>query len=205
MNVGNAVQPLLIIFCLWSLFFDPRRTTHQSSKPIIGVPLRKVIEWHTHSVTHLINKSYIPYFRRSMAGLSAPTKNYFFLMKEHFTYIRKTKAPACQSPCCCSRRSPELIIVIIIIITVKWQSNVCKGHFRATLHLRLRARDHCILRSLIGWKGRDCLSSLHTRRWRPKGSKNISWMKSLCGFLYVKPMDNVWWFAGICVKPISKR
>jgi hypothetical protein len=122
------------------------------------------------------------------------------------SYIRKTKATAWQSPCYGSRRSPELIIVIIIIIiTVKWQSNVCKGHFRATLHTRLRAHDHCILRSLIGRKDRDRPSSLHTRRWRPQGSKNISWMKSLRGFLHAKPMDNVWWFAGICVKPTSKR
>jgi hypothetical protein len=50
---------------------------------------------------------------------------------------------------------------------------------RATSHTRLKARDHCNLRAFIGWKGGDCPSSLHTRRWRPKGPKWTSWMKSL--------------------------
>ena len=57
---------------------------------------------------------------------------------------------------------------------------------RATSHTRLKARDHCNLRALIGQKGRDCLSSLHTRRWRPKGPKKISWMKSLHGVQHGK-------------------
>ena len=39
---------------------------------------------------------------------------------------------------------------------------------KATSHTRLKARDHCILRSLIGGKGRDCVSSLYARRVRPK-------------------------------------
>ena len=34
---------------------------------------------------------------------------------------------------------------------------------RATSHTRLKARDHCILRSLIGRKARDSTSSLHIR------------------------------------------
>ena len=33
----------------------------------------------------------------------------------------------------------------------------------ATLHTRLEARDHRLLRSLIGRKARDWLSSLHSR------------------------------------------
>ena len=52
---------------------------------------------------------------------------------------------------------------------------------RATSHAKLKARDHCILRSLIGRKGQDRPSSLHTRRWRPKASKKLSWTISLHG------------------------
>ena len=55
---------------------------------------------------------------------------------------------------------------------------------RATSHTRLKAHDHCILKSLIGQKCWDCPSSLHTRKWRLKGSKTISWMTSLHGFLH---------------------
>ena len=41
------------------------------------------------------------------------------------------------------------------------------------------------LRALIGRNGGDRPSSLHTRRWRPKGPKKISWiMKSLHGVLH---------------------
>ena len=35
---------------------------------------------------------------------------------------------------------------------------------RATSHTRLKAHDHCNLRDLIGRKGGDRRSSLHTRR-----------------------------------------
>ena len=52
------------------------------------------------------------------------------------------------------------------------------------LHTRLKAHDHCILRSLIDWEGRDRPSSLRTRRWRPKVLKKLSWMKSLHVFLH---------------------
>ena len=55
-----------------------------------------------------------------------------------------------------------------------------KGHFNT----RLKAHDHCNLRVLIGRKGGDCPSSLHTRRWRTKGPKKTSWMKSLHGVLH---------------------
>ena len=55
---------------------------------------------------------------------------------------------------------------------------------RATSHTRLKAHDHCNLRALIGRKGRDHPSSLHTRRWRSKGPKKTSWMKSLHGVLH---------------------
>ena len=59
---------------------------------------------------------------------------------------------------------------------------------RATSHTRLKAHDHCNLRALIGRKGGDRPSSLHTRRWRPKGPKKTSWMKSLHGVLH----DRLW-------------
>ena len=54
---------------------------------------------------------------------------------------------------------------------------------RATSHTRQKARDHCILRSLIGRRGWDHPSSLHTRRWRPIGLKEtiIGWE------IYVEP------------------
>ena len=55
---------------------------------------------------------------------------------------------------------------------------------RATSHTRLRACDHCNLRALIGRNGGDRPSSLHTWRWRPKGPKKTSWMKSLHGVLH---------------------
>ena len=44
--------------------------------------------------------------------------------------------------------------------------------------------DHCILRSLVGWKGQDRPSPLHIRRWRPKGPKKLPWMKNLHRFLH---------------------
>ena len=58
------------------------------------------------------------------------------------------------------------------------------GSLRATSHTRMKAKDHCILRSLIGQKGWDHPSLLHTRRWRPKGSWKLSQMKRLHGFLH---------------------
>ena len=57
-------------------------------------------------------------------------------------------------------------------------------HLRATSHTRAAAHDHCKRRILIGRKGGDGPSSLHTRRWRPKGPKKSSWMKSLHGVLH---------------------
>ena len=53
-------------------------------------------------------------------------------------------------------------------------------------HTRLKAHDHCILRSLIGWKGRDYSSLFHNRRWGPEVPMRLSWMKSLHGFLHVR-------------------
>ena len=42
----------------------------------------------------------------------------------------------------------------------------------------------CNLRTLIGRKGGDHPSSLHTRRWRPTSPKKTSWMKKLHGILH---------------------
>ena len=55
---------------------------------------------------------------------------------------------------------------------------------RATSHTRMKAHDHCNLRALIGQKGGDRPSSLHTQRRRPKGSKKTSRMKSLHGVVH---------------------
>ena len=54
---------------------------------------------------------------------------------------------------------------------------------RGTSHTRLKAHDHGNLRALIGRKGKDRPSSLHTQRWKPKGPKKTSWMQSLHGVL----------------------
>ena len=43
----------------------------------------------------------------------------------------------------------------------------------------VRVHDHCVLRSLIGRKGRVSPSSLHTRRRRHETPKNLAWMISL--------------------------
>ena len=55
---------------------------------------------------------------------------------------------------------------------------------RAISHTRLKARDHCNLRALIGWMDGDRPSSIHTQRWRPRGPKRTSWTKSLLGVLH---------------------
>ena len=57
---------------------------------------------------------------------------------------------------------------------------------RASSHTRLKANDHGNVIALIGRKGGDHPSSLHTRRWRPKGPKKSSWMKNLNGVLQGK-------------------
>jgi hypothetical protein len=47
----------------------------------------------------------------------------------------------------------------------------CKAALRATSHARLTVHDHGNVRALIGRKGGDRPSSLHTRRRRPKRPK----------------------------------
>ena len=54
----------------------------------------------------------------------------------------------------------------------------------ATSHTRLKAPDRGNVRALIGWKGGDRPSSLHTRRSRPKGPKKSTWIKRLHGVLH---------------------
>ena len=58
------------------------------------------------------------------------------------------------------------------------------SHIEFTSYHALKALNHCMIRSLIGWKGRDRLSSFHIGRWRPTGPKKLSWMKSLHKFLH---------------------
>ena len=79
------------------------------------------------------------------------------------------------------------------------------GKVRATSHTRLKAHDHCNLRALIGRKGGDRPSSLHIRRWRPKGPKRMTWMKSLHGILHGGLWKRCQWSPGIYVMPTSKR
>jgi hypothetical protein len=53
------------------------------------------------------------------------------------------------------------------LMTFKWVDLLFLG---VTSHTKLNARDHYILRTLIGKKkGQDHPSSRHTRRWRTKG------------------------------------
>ena len=70
-----------------------------------------------------------------------------------------------------------------IVAHVLWSIH-CAALLRATSHTRLKAHDYHNLRAIIGRKGKDRPSSLHTRRWRPKGPKMTSWMKSLHGVLH---------------------
>ena len=76
---------------------------------------------------------------------------------------------------------------------------------RATSHTRLKVLAHCNLRALIGWKGGDRPSSLHTRRWRPKGPKKDFMDEKSTWSLTWWTMDKVSWSLGICVKPTSWR
>jgi hypothetical protein len=82
---------------------------------------------------------------------------------------------------------PALILTMIIGVSSRELSwSVVIGLLGATWHLRLKAHEHGNVRALIGWKGGDRPSSLHTRMWRPKGPKKSSRMKSLHGVLHGK-------------------
>ena len=57
---------------------------------------------------------------------------------------------------------------------VHLESSVRKvTHLRATSCTRPKTRDHCNRRTLIGWKGKACPSSLHTIRWMPKTQRKF--------------------------------
>jgi hypothetical protein len=77
-------------------------------------------------------------------------------------------------------------------------------YLSATPHTRLKACDHCILRSPIGWEGQECPSSLHTRWWRPMNPKKLSWMKNLHEFPQTNYKQRIC-FSILCVRPTSKR
>jgi hypothetical protein len=69
-----------------------------------------------------------------------------------------------------------------------------KGHFT---HETVKVCDYGILRSLIGRKGHHRSSSLHTRRWKPEGTKKLDWMKKSSWIFTWQTMDNDLWYAGI--------
>ena len=58
-----------------------------------------------------------------------------------------------------------------VMATTSLYDSCCpyKGHSKRWL----KAHDHSILRCVIGGKGGDRPSSLHTRRWRSKGPKEM--------------------------------
>ena len=91
-------------------------------------------------------------------------------------------------------------------LTISWShllARVWSGpNIRATSLTKLKAHDHCNLRALIGRKGGDRPSSLHTRRWRPKEDfmdEKSTWSPTW------QTMDKVSWSPGIFVRPTSKR
>jgi hypothetical protein len=102
------------------------------------------------------------------------------------------------------RKSPKLTNIVIC---------ACCGHFqfhkliwplylRYTSHMRFKAHDHFILRSLIGQKGWDRPSSRHIRRWRLKGLKKLpSWMKCLHKFLHGRLYVM---FHAICIESVFR-
>jgi hypothetical protein len=72
---------------------------------------------------------------------------------------------------------------------------MCWRRYRwVTSQTRLKPRDYCILRLLIGRKGRDHPSSLHIGKWRSKGPKSLSWMKNLHRFLQCNPCKLNSWY-----------
>jgi len=60
---------------------------------------------------------------------------------------------------------------------------VCEVALRTTSHTRLKARDHCSLKYVIGQKGQLRPSSLYIRRWGSKHPKKLTLMKNLHGLL----------------------
>ena len=76
---------------------------------------------------------------------------------------------------------------------------------RATSHTRLKAHDHCDLRVVIGWKGGDRSSSLHTRKWRPKAQRRLHGWKMYMESYAWRTMDKVSWSPRIFVRSTSKR
>ena len=65
-----------------------------------------------------------------------------------------------------SLNRPWLSNSVVCFLLLKHSNK--KVEVRANSHTRLKACGHCNLRALIGRKGIDRLSLLHTRRWRPK-------------------------------------
>ena len=77
---------------------------------------------------------------------------------------------------------------------------------RATSHMRLRARNHYTLSTLIGGKGGAGPSSLHTMLEGPTKYVNARWRSSLHGFLPTwHQMDRVSWSLKLFSKTTSWR
>lgn len=57
---------------------------------------------------------------------------------------------------------------------IKKSNRTTPTHLRATSHTKLTARDHCILRSLVGQKSQDHPSLLYTKRQTPKDPTKLS-------------------------------
>jgi hypothetical protein len=58
----------------------------------------------------------------------------------------------------------ECVVIMIIILTIIYNVGQSEVNLKATSHTRLKALDHGNVRALIGRKGGDRSSSLHTRR-----------------------------------------
>ena len=73
-------------------------------------------------------------------------------------------------------------------LTISWSRLLDRVRQVALFSLmRLKVRDHCVLRALISQKGRDRPNSLRARKWRPKDPKSLMRRKSLHGFLHGNP------------------
>ena len=73
-------------------------------------------------------------------------------------------------------RERELHFIAVLTLSCKVVESNVTVDLGPLSHTRLKAWDHCILRSLIGLSGGDCSNSLYIRRRR---FAKLSWMKSL--------------------------
>jgi hypothetical protein len=86
------------------------------------------------------------------------------------------------------------------VLEIKWSRAL-----RATSHTTLKAPDHGNVRALIGRKGGDRPSSIHTRRRRPKGPKKKFVLEKSTWSPTWQVVDKGAWSNGICMRPTSWR